>query len=51
MVERSGQGMNLMFENSIKEAKALPCFDGTDDYELKLTLNGLILDKNLVFFQ
>jgi ATP-dependent DNA helicase RecG len=50
LVERSGQGMNLMFENSIKEAKALPCFDGSDDYELKLTLNGLILDKDLVIF-
>lgn len=29
MVERSGQGMNLMFELSVQEAKPLPDFTGT----------------------
>ena len=48
LVERSGQGMNLMVELSIKEAKALPDFTGTDDYFVKLTLNGLILDKRML---
>lgn len=48
LVERSGQGMNLIYENSIKEAKALPNFEGTDDYTVKLTLQGLILDKGLI---
>lgn len=48
MVERSGQGMNLMFELSIQEAKALPDFSGTDDYFVSVTLNGLILDKNML---
>ena len=48
LIERSGQGMNLMFENSVKEAKALPSFDGTDDYEVKLTLNGVVLDQNML---
>ena len=48
LIERSGQGMNLMFENSVKEAKALPSFAGTDAYEVKITLNGLILDKNML---
>ena len=48
LVERSGQGMNLMFENSIKEAKDLPSFTGTDAYEVKLTLYGLVLDKNML---
>ena len=45
MVERSGQGMNLMFEISVQEGKALPDFTGTDDYFVSVTLNGLILDK------
>lgn len=48
LIERSGQGMNLMFENSVKEAKALPSFDGTDAYEVKLTLHGIVLDKNML---
>lgn len=48
MVERSGQGMNLMYELSVQEAKALPDFAGTDDYLVILTLNGLIIDKAML---
>lgn len=48
MVERSGQGMNLMFELSVQEAKALPDFAGTDDNFVILTLNGLIIDKAML---
>lgn len=48
MVERSGQGMNLMYELSVQEAKALPDFTGTDDYYVILTLNGLIIDKAML---
>ena len=48
LVERSGQGMNLIYELSIKEAKQLPDFSGTDDYFVRITLNGLILDKNML---
>jgi ATP-dependent DNA helicase RecG len=48
LVERSGQGMNLMYELSVKEAKPLPDFNGTDAYWVFLTLNGLILDKRLL---
>ncbi len=48
MVERSGQGMNLMFELSVQEAKPLPDFTGTDDYFVSVTLNGLIIDKGML---
>lgn len=48
LVERSGQGMNLIYEISVKEAKALPDFDGTDAHGVRLTLNGLVLDRNLL---
>lgn len=48
MVERSGQGMNLMFELSVQEAKPLPDFTGTDDYFVTVTLNGLIIDKEML---
>lgn len=48
LVERSGQGMNLIYELSIKEAKQLPDFSGTDSYFVNITLNGLILDKKML---
>lgn len=48
LVERSGQGMNLIYEFSIKEAKGLPDFSGTDAAMVRLTLNGLVLDKSML---
>lgn len=48
LVERSGQGMNLMFELSVREAKALPDFTGTDDNSVRITLNGLVLDQRML---
>ena len=48
LVERSGQGMNIIYETSIKEAKQLPDFTGTDDSFVSLTLNGLVLDKKML---
>ncbi len=48
LVERSGQGMNLMYELSILEAKQLPDFKGTDDHFVSITLNGLVLDKKML---
>ncbi|MFP3153620.1 transcriptional regulator [Lachnospiraceae bacterium ZAX-1] len=48
LVERAGQGMNLIYELSIKEAKSLPDFSGTDAYLVKITLNGLVLDKRML---
>lgn len=48
LVERSGQGMNLIYELSIMESKALPDFQGTDDYLVRITLNGLVLDKRML---
>ncbi|MGI6252176.1 MAG: ATP-binding protein [Aminivibrio sp.] len=48
LVERSGQGMNLIYELSIMEAKQLPDFEGTDDNFVIITLNGLVLDKRML---
>jgi len=48
LVERSGQGMNLIYELCVKEAKALPDFTGTDANLVRLTLRGAILDKNML---
>ena len=48
LVEHSGQGMNLIYEISIMEAKQLPDFTGTDDSFVSLALNGLVLDKRML---
>ena len=40
--------MNIIYETSVKEAKPLPDFSGTDDSFVSLTLNGLVLDKNML---
>jgi ATP-dependent DNA helicase RecG len=48
LVERSGQGMNLIYELAVREAKPLPDFSGTDAFFVKLTLKGQILDRRML---
>ena len=48
LVERSGQGMNLIYETCVKEAKALPDFTGTDENEVCITLHGIVLNEKLL---
>jgi ATP-dependent DNA helicase RecG len=48
LVERAGQGMNLMYELGIREAKSLPSFSGTDSNFVTLTLNGKVLDVQML---
>ena len=50
LVERSGQGMNLMFEESIKEGKCRPDFTGSDDYQVWVTLECDIQDPRFLQF-
>ncbi len=51
LVERSGQGMNLIYENSVHEGKRLPDWTGTDNYQVRLTLVGTVLEKRFLTFQ
>lgn len=50
LVERSGQGMNLMFERSIQHGKPRPDFTGTDNYNVVLTLRGQVQDFRFLQF-
>ena len=50
LIERSGQGMNLMFERAIRQGKPLPDFTGTSAHEVRLCLNGLVSDPAFVRF-
>lgn len=49
-VERSGQGADRMFEESIREGKPRPDFAGTDEYQVSLTLRGEIQDEAFLRF-
>ena len=48
LIERSGQGIDKMFIESIREGKAHPEFTGTDDYQVVLTLHGDIQNPHFV---
>ena len=50
LVERSGQGMNRIYEESIKQSKPLPDFTGTDAYQVSLTLRGEMRNPAFVRF-
>lgn len=50
LVERSGQGLNRIVEECIKESKARPDFSGTDDFQVSLTLRGEIQDPRFLRF-
>ena len=50
LVERSGQGMNLIYEQSVREAKPLPHFLGSDGYIVKLTLDCKVIHPRMLAF-
>ncbi len=50
LVERSGQGMNLIYEELIKQSKPTPEFSRTDQYQVGLTLHGTVQDPAFVRF-
>jgi len=50
LVERSGQGMNRIYEGCIRQGKPLPDFRGTDEYQVALSLSGTVEDPRLVGF-
>jgi len=50
LVERSGQGMNLIFEAAVKEAKPLPDFSGSDAYYVMLTIKGKVISSDMLAF-
>jgi ATP-dependent DNA helicase RecG len=50
LVERSGQGANRMFEESIKEGKPRPDFKGTDAHQVAVTLCGEIQNPEFLQF-
>lgn len=50
MVERSGQGVNLMFETAIRQSNRLPDFRHTDAYQVGVIISGEVTDKPFLRF-
>lgn len=50
LIERSGQGMNLMFERSVRQSKALPDLSGTAPHTVRLTLRGQVTNPAFLAF-
>ncbi len=50
LVERSGQGMNLMYELSIQDSKETPDFTHSDQYQIVLNLDGEVQDPRFLQF-
>lgn len=48
LVERSGQGMNRIYESCIRESKGEPDFTHTDQDHFWITLNGTIQEPNFL---
>lgn len=50
LIERSGQGLNLMIETAIRQSKPLPDFTGSAAHEVRLALPGTVQDPAFVTF-
>ena len=50
LVERSGQGMNRIYEACIRESKPAPDFTHTDEAQVWVTLQGEIQDERFLQF-
>lgn len=50
LVERAGQGVDLMFNDSIRDGKLPPDFSGSDDHQVTLSLHGAIRDAQFPRF-
>jgi ATP-dependent DNA helicase RecG len=50
VVERSGQGVDKIYYQTISEAKAVPDYSKSDNYQVELQLSGVVEDKAFALF-
>ena len=50
LIERSGQGVNVMFERAVRQSKPLPDFVGTAPHEVRLALRGDVTNPAFLRF-
>ena len=50
LIERSGQGADIMFRNCVAEGKPLPDYGESDDYQVSLRIKAVIENPRLYIF-
>lgn len=50
LIERSGQGMDRIFEETIRQSKPLPDFSGSDEHRVRLILRGEVQNPAFIRF-
>lgn len=50
LVERSGQGIDEIYEQTIKEGKGFTSFAGTDKYSVQLTIPAVVKDPEFILY-
>lgn len=50
LIERAGQGLDLMVENAVRQSKPLPDFTGSEAHEVRLILSGTVQDPAFIRF-
>ena len=50
LVERSGQGMNRIFEEAIRQSKPAPDLSRSDEHQVSLTLRGQVSNPGFIRF-
>jgi ATP-dependent DNA helicase RecG len=50
VVERSGQGIDKIYYQSIAEAKGMPDYSYSDDFQVELRLSAIVKDKAFALF-
>ena len=50
LIERSGQGADIMFRNCVAEGKPLPDYSESDDYQVSLSVKAVIENPRLYIF-
>ena len=50
LIERSGQGVDIMYANCVKEGKPLPDYSRSDDFQVTLRLHSVIKDDAFYLF-
>lgn len=50
LIERSGQGIDIMYANCIGEGRNIPDFSHSDDYQVRLIIRSAIIDEFFFLF-
>ena len=50
LIERSGQGVDIMYANCIREGRCLPDYSRSDDYQVSVVLKAAITDPLFYLF-